>query len=130
MMKNKLLWVALAVVAIPIGMVAAQSSTRYVTHRIAVVGGGSAESANYSVISVFGQAAIEVASGQNFKVSGGFLFPRRQGFDVADRVWLPMIYRQVPLPADNADPDASFGGLGALTGEGASPIRVQRSSAR
>ena len=87
-MQRKLLLFALVLLLIPVGMVAAQSSTNYVMQRFVVVGGGSADSASFSVTSVIGQPATDVVSSSNYKVSGGFLYPSADS-----RIWLPTIQK-------------------------------------
>lgn len=87
-MKRRLLLLAFALLLMPVGMAAAQSSANYVVHRFVAVGGGSADSANYSVVSVFGQPVTALASSAHRRVSGGFLFPL-QGR--SSEIWLPMI---------------------------------------
>ena len=91
MMQRKLLLFALVLLLIPVGMVAAQSSTNYAMQRFVVVGGGSADSASFSVTSVIGQPATDVVNSSNYRVSGGFLYPIRQ--DSRFRVWLPLVLR-------------------------------------
>ncbi len=89
MRQRRLLLFTLALLLISAGVVAAQSSTNYATHRFGVSGGGSATSAHYTVKSVFGQAATDGVGSPNYKVSGGFLHPLRQD----TRVWLPGIFK-------------------------------------
>ncbi len=79
MRMRNLLLIVLGLLLITVRVVGAQSSANYVMQRFVIVGGGSADSANYAVTSVFGQATTDVVASPNYKVSGGFLFPRRQG---------------------------------------------------
>ncbi len=55
------------------------------------IGGGSADSAGYSVTSVIGQPATGMADSASFKVSGGFLYPRGQDGAGDYQLWLPLI---------------------------------------
>jgi len=89
MRQRRFLLFTLALLLISAGVVAAQSSTNYVTHRFVVSGGGSATSAHYTVNSVFGQPATDVVVSPTYKVSGGFLHPLQQ----ESRVWLPGIFK-------------------------------------
>ncbi len=75
MLKRKLLLLVPGLLLISVGMVSAQSSANYVMQRFVMVGGGSADSANYAVASVFGQPATDVVNSANYKVSAGFLRP-------------------------------------------------------
>lgn len=93
MIKHKLLIFIFALVLIPIGVVVAQSSTSYVTQRYVLAGGGSANSANFAVVSVIGQTTTDVAGSSNFKVSGGFLHPRKTTSSSPKGIWLPVIFR-------------------------------------
>lgn len=91
MMQRKLLFFALAILLICVEIVAAQSSANYVTHRFVMGSGSSADSAHFTVTSLFGQPATDVVSSPNYKVSGGFLHPLAQisNYDV----WLPVIVK-------------------------------------
>jgi hypothetical protein len=91
MIKRKFLLLAIVLLLIPVGVVAAYSSANYTTQRYVIMGGGLADSANFSVASVIGQPATDVAVSANYKVSSGFLFPigRNTGF----RVWLPIVLK-------------------------------------
>ena len=87
-MQRKLLLLALALLLISGGMVAAQSSLNFTAQRFVLVGGDSASSTNYKVNSVFGQPATHVVNSPNYKVSAGFLQPN-SGYTV----WLPVIIK-------------------------------------
>lgn len=91
MKQRKLLLLALVLLVIPIGMVAAYSSANFVTQRFVLVGGGASDSASFSITSVIGQPATDVVDSANYKVSGGFLFPLRRvsGY----KIWLPVVLR-------------------------------------
>lgn len=91
--QHKLLLVALALLLISVGTVVAASSVNFVTPRSVMTGGGAAGSSHYAVTSVFGQAVTNVADSPHYKVSGGFLFPGRQGSHGDEQIWLPVIQR-------------------------------------
>ena len=91
MKQRKLLLFALALLLISIGVVAAQTATNYSTQRFVMVGGGSADSANYTVTSVLGQAATGVVDSPNYKITGGFLHPAQERSSSDQRLWLPLI---------------------------------------
>ena len=95
MIRLKLLLLSLVLLLIPVGVVAAQSSTNYVTQRFVIVGGGLADSASFSVTSVIGQPATGVVNSSNYKVSGGFLYPFLQQSPPGPdkRMWLPVIFK-------------------------------------
>lgn len=93
MIQRKVLLLALALLLIPVGLVAAQSSTNFVTERFVVVGGGSADSASFSVTSVIGQPATDLVNSSNYKVSGGFLYPALQVPSSDKKTWLPLIIK-------------------------------------
>ncbi len=94
-MQRKLLLLALVLLLMPVGLVAAQSSTNYVTQRFVIVGGGSADSASFSVTSVIGQPATDIVNSSNYKVSGGFLHPflPPQSSSSGKKTWLPIIFK-------------------------------------
>lgn len=91
MKHRKLLLLALVLLLIPVGIASAYPSANYTTQRFVIMGGGSADSASFSVVSVIGQPATDVAVSANYKVSAGFLFPIRQvsGY----RIWLPIVLK-------------------------------------
>ncbi len=91
--QRKLLLLALALLFISVGTVVAASSASYVTPRFVMTGGSVAGSTHYAVTSVFGQAVTNVADSPRYKVSGGFLFPHRQGSHGDEQIWLPVIRR-------------------------------------
>jgi hypothetical protein len=93
MIQRKVLLLALALLLTPVGLVAAQSSTNFVTERFVVVGGGSADSASFSVTSVIGQPATDLVNSSNYKVSGGFLYPSLQEPFSDQKTWLPLIIK-------------------------------------
>ena len=93
MVQRKLLLLALVLLLLPVGTVASRSSTSSVVQRFVVVGGGAADSANYTITSVIGQPATTVVDSANYKVSGGFLHPLRQGSGVGRELWLPVIIK-------------------------------------
>ena len=86
--QRKLLLLALMLLLISVGIVVAQSSTNYMQQRSVMVGGSSADSTNYTVVSVFGQPATGVVDSPNYKVSAGFLYP-----DFSFDIWLPFVVR-------------------------------------
>jgi hypothetical protein len=90
-MKRRLFLLVFVLLLMPIGITAAGSSPNYVMHRFVAVGGGEADSANYSVVSVFGQPVTAVGRSAHHSVSGGFLFPL-QGRTSSD-TWLPVIFK-------------------------------------
>ena len=92
MIPRRLILLAL-VLLLPVGVVAAQSSTNYVSQRFVAVGGDSAGSASFSVTSVIGQPATNVVNSPSYKVSGGFLYPSHQGSFSDKKVWLPMLLK-------------------------------------
>lgn len=94
-MKNqrKLLLLFLVLLLISVGLVVAQSSTNYAAQRSVLLGGGSADSASYSVTSVIGQPSTDLVDGSSYKVSGGFLFPVQQGVIFDETIWLPVIHK-------------------------------------
>lgn len=89
MTQRKLLLLALILLLLSVGLVGAQSSMNFVNHRFVLVGGDSASSAHYQVVSVFGQPATDVGSSANYTVSAGFLHPLPSAFEV----WLPVIIK-------------------------------------
>ncbi len=91
--QRKLLLIALALLLISVGTVVAASSADFVTPRFVMTGGGVAGSSHYTITSVFGQAVTDVADSPHYKVSGGFLFPGRQGSHGGEQIWLPVIRR-------------------------------------
>ena len=96
MTQGKLVLLALVLLVLPVGMVAAQSSSSYVMQRFVMVGGSSAESASFSVTSVIGQSATDVVNSSNYKVSGGFLQPLLsllQESPSNEKIWLPLVLR-------------------------------------
>jgi hypothetical protein len=74
---------------ISVGIVAAQTSGNFIMQRFVMVGGSSADSANYSVTSVFGQPATGVFNSGNYEVTAGFLQPLGQ-----NRVWIPVALKK------------------------------------
>jgi len=84
-MKQKLLFLALALLLIPAGIVAAQAVTNFSASHFVITSGGSAGSASFSVRSAIGQPLTDRASSASYRVSGGFLF----GAD--NRIWLPLL---------------------------------------
>ena len=94
--RKRFLPVLLLLLLIPVGIVAAESSSSsYVLQRSVMVGGGSADSAGFSVTSVIGQPATDVTNSSSFKVSGGFLFPVSQAAPAPsdERTWLPIVLK-------------------------------------
>jgi hypothetical protein len=91
MVQRKLLLLALVLLLLPVGMVAAQSSTSFEMQRFVTVGGGSADSANYKVTSVIGQPVTDVAESSNYRVSGGFLLRLTQVAGLDLETWLPLV---------------------------------------
>ena len=65
MMRRKILLFALLLLLISAGIVVAESSTHLITQRFVLVAGGTADSANYTVTSVFGQPATDVVNSAN-----------------------------------------------------------------
>ena len=92
-MQLRLLLLGLVLLLIPVGIVAAQSSTNYVSPRFVTVSGDSAGSASFSVTSVIGQPATDVVASRSYKVSGGFLFSSQQGSSSDIKMWLPLILK-------------------------------------
>ena len=75
-MKRALLILLFVLALIPVGAVFGQSSSaNFVTQRFVIGAGDSAESTNYKLSSVIGQATTDHAASSNFKVSSGFLTP-------------------------------------------------------
>ena len=76
MTPRKLWLIVFALLTIPVVMAAAAYiSAHFATQRFVAFGGGTADSASFSVTSVIGQPATDVVNSANFKVSGGFLHP-------------------------------------------------------
>lgn len=73
--QRRLLLLVFVLLLIPVGMVSSQSSASFVSHRFVMLGGGTADSAGYSVTTVIGQPATDITSSASYKVSGGFLQP-------------------------------------------------------
>ncbi len=92
MKGRKFLLLALLAFLMTAGMLFAQSSANYNTQRFTAIGGGAADSANYSVVSVFGQQATGYSNSSNYKASSGFLFPIYRLFP-AHKIWLPALYK-------------------------------------
>jgi hypothetical protein len=86
--QRKILVLALALLLISAGIVAAQSSSNFIMQRFVMVGGSSADSSNYSVTSVFGQPATGVFNSGSYEVTAGFLHPQ-QGY----KVWVPVVLK-------------------------------------
>ena len=77
MQRKIYLLILLFIVLLPVRSIFSQSSsTNYITQRFVVVSGDSADSAHYKSTSVVGQPATDVTISRNYKVNGGFLFPR------------------------------------------------------
>ncbi|MGB3717733.1 MAG: hypothetical protein WA996_25200 [Candidatus Promineifilaceae bacterium] len=93
MMQRKLVLLVLVLLLISVGIVVAQSSTNYIVQRFVVTGGGSAESANYTVTSVIGQPATDVVDSSNYRVSAGFLHPLQHDSGFDNKTWLPVILK-------------------------------------
>lgn len=91
MNKRRFILLSIIVLLVPAGMALAQTSTNYSLSRFVTVAGGSADSTSYSVTSVMGQPNTKTANSPNFKVSGGFLIPKRQEPVSNKNIWLPII---------------------------------------
>ncbi len=91
MKQYKFIVLFLFLLLIPVGMVAAYASANFTTQRFVIVGGGLSDSANFSVTSVIGQQATDLANSTNYKVSGGFLFPI--GNYLSQEIYLPFVMR-------------------------------------
>jgi hypothetical protein len=87
--KRKIVLIFLILMLISAGIVAAQSSANFKLQRFVMVGGGSADSNNYAVTSVFGQPATNPGASANYTLSPGFLYPRQQ--NLSDFVWIPVV---------------------------------------
>ena len=88
-MQRKFLLLALLLMLISVGLIAAQSSPNYVVHRTVMQSGGASVSLNYAVTSVIGQPSTDVVASSNYSVSAGFLHPLGLNY----RIWLPMVTR-------------------------------------
>lgn len=84
-MKHKFFLLTLALLLLPLGMVAAQSVARFSAPRFAITSGGAAGSASFAVRSAIGQPITDVANSASYRVSGGFLFGGES------QIWLPML---------------------------------------
>lgn len=93
MVQRKLLILALVLLLLPVGIGVAQSSSNFVMQRFAMIGGGSADSANYMVTSVIGQPVTAVVDSSDYQVSAGFLIPRQRDSVLEEKIWLPMIFK-------------------------------------
>ena len=91
--QRRLLLLVLVLLLTSVGMASARSSTNYVLQRSVTLGGGSADSAEYSVTAVIGQPATGVASSANFKISAGFLHPQGQNSGIDYQLWLPLVQK-------------------------------------
>ena len=91
MVLRRLGLLALVLLLLPVGIATARSSPHFVMQRSVMVGGGTADSANFSVTSVVGQPATDVASSANYRVSAGFLLAGPH--DGSYRLRLPLIFR-------------------------------------
>jgi len=96
MMKRKLLLFALVLLLISFGIVVAQTSINFSSHRFVMLSGGSSDSANYNVTSVIGQPATGDANSSNFKAISGFLIPIQSinpDSTLNQKIYLPVILR-------------------------------------
>ena len=93
MVQRRLLILAFVLVLMPAGMASARSLTTDISQRFVTLGGGSADSAGYSVTAVIGQPATGVASSANFKTSAGFLYPQGQDSVIDYQLWLPLVQK-------------------------------------
>lgn len=90
MTNRTLLLLGLLLLLIPAGVVAAQSPVNFSVPYFVITGGGTAQSASFSVTGFVGQPVAAVADSPNFRMFGGFLFPVDTNLD---EIWLPAIYK-------------------------------------
>ena len=95
MTRRKVLLTILLLLLSSTGIAGAQSSQSFVAQRAVMTGGAMAGSANYTVIAVIGQPAVDVVGSDNYRVSGGFLWSRRAGSLSEEEIelWLPLIVK-------------------------------------
>ena len=94
MIPRKLaLRLALLLLLTSVELVAAQSSSSYLTPRFITASGGTATSASYAVVSVIGQPLTNLVESPTYKVSGGFLHAQQQKPQGGHQLWLPIIQR-------------------------------------
>ncbi len=89
---RKLILIALVLLLISAGIVAAQSSMLLGAQRSALFSGGPTESRSYQARSVIGQPAAGAAESFNYRVTAGFLAPTTQQ-DVDFELWLPAVLK-------------------------------------
>jgi len=73
------------------GAAAGQSPANWVAHRYVTLSGSSADSTNYSVVTVVGQPVTSITESSSFKVTGGFLHAQHQEQKTEHNIWLPII---------------------------------------
>lgn len=90
-LQRRLLLITFLLLLVPGSVATAQSSTSFVIQRSVMVGGGSADSASYSVTTSIGQPVTDVVTSSSYKVSSGFLVPYEKKASTDNQLWLPIV---------------------------------------
>ncbi len=90
--RRKLLFMAIILLFISIGIVTAQSSENYNLQRVIMSSGETSAAPNYKVHAVLGQPVTGFSNSPSYESTTGFLFPfhHKVSFDIQ----LPIIMKQ------------------------------------